>query len=116
MNIPHLIIDFMLIDHLLILSRNLPYRMILTRLLMHLKINLSDERIVAPSIDIDRTLMKMMHGGLRDQAPPHPTSSLAQLFASRFSSSVVDPYADIRTQLSDLSLHITASTKKILVN
>ena len=93
--------------------------MILTRLFKHLKINLSDKKTVGPFIDIDHTLLKRMHVGFHAQAPPHPTSaltsSLAQYFSSSFSSSVVDPYADIRTQLSDLSLHITASTKKILV-
>jgi len=43
-NISKLIIDFLIFDHLLIPSRNLPYGMILTRLFKHFKINLSDER------------------------------------------------------------------------
>ena len=91
----------MLSDHLMIPSRNLPYGMIFTRLFKHFKINLSDERIVTPSVDIDRTLFKRMHVGLRAQAPPHPTSAQTQPhtqpFASDSSSSVDDPYAGIMT-------------------
>jgi len=47
-NISRLIIDFILSDHLLIPTRNLPFRMILIRLFMHFKINLSDEKVVTP--------------------------------------------------------------------
>jgi len=61
-----------------------------------------------------------MHVGFHAQAPPHPTSAPtsppAQHFASGSSSLAADTYAYIWTQLSDLSLHITASTEKILVN
>jgi len=57
-NIPYFIIDFMLSDHLLIPTRNLPYRMILTHLFKHFKINLSDERAINPSVDINSTLLK----------------------------------------------------------
>jgi len=106
----------MLSDHLMIPSRNLPYEMILTHLFKHFKINLSDGRTVAPSIDIDCTLLKRMHVGLHAQAPPHPTSLPAQYFAFSSFSSAVDPYAGIITQLSDLSLSITSSTEKILEN
>ena len=119
-NIPRLIIDFMLSDHLLIPSRNLSYGMILIHLFKHLKINLSDERTVAPSIDINHTLLKRMHVSLRAQAPPHPTSAPtsppAYPFASGFSSSAANSYTDIKTQLSNLSLHIIAFTEKILAN
>ena len=47
-NIFRLIIDFILSGHLLIPTRNLPYRMILICLFMHFKINLSDEKVVTP--------------------------------------------------------------------
>jgi len=60
-NIPHLIIDFMLSDHLLIPTRNLPYGMILTHLFKHFKINQPDERVVNPSVDINSTLLKRMY-------------------------------------------------------
>ena len=65
--------------------------MILTRLFKYLKISLSDERPITPSIDIDRTLLKRTHVGLRAQAPPHPTSPPAQPFASSSSSSALIP-------------------------
>ena len=71
-NIPTLIIDFMLPDHLFIPSRNLPYEMILTLLFKHFKINLSNKRPITPSIDIDHTLLKRIHVRLCAQAPPHP--------------------------------------------
>jgi len=48
----------MLSEHLLILSGNLPYEMIITRLLKHLKIDLSGEKAIAPSVDINSTLLK----------------------------------------------------------
>ena len=51
-NIPHLIIDFMLSNHLLIPTRNSTYAMIFTHLFKYFKINLSDERVVNPSFDI----------------------------------------------------------------
>ena len=113
MNIPRLIIDFMLSDHLLIPSRNLLYWMILTRLFKHLKINLSNERTVAPSIDIDRTLLKRMHVGLHAHTSPYPTSAPTLPPTHPFASgtSFAHSYADIRTQLSDLSRNITASTE-----
>ena len=107
-------------DHLLIASKNLSYGIILTHLFKHLKINLSNKRSAAPSIDNDRTLLKRMHVGFHAQAPPHPTSASTspsvQYFTFGSSSSAIDPYADIRTQLSDLSLHITISSEKICLN
>ena len=84
--------------------------MILIRLLKHFKINLSDEKPITPFIDIDHTLLKRMHVGLRAQALPYPTSPSAQSFASGSSSSAADSYAGIITQLGDLSLSITSST------
>jgi len=57
-NIPRLIIDVMLSEHLLISTRNLPYGMLLTRLFKHFKINLSNERVVNPLIDINSTPWK----------------------------------------------------------
>jgi len=70
-NILIFIIGFKLFEHLLIPSRNIPYGMILIRVLKHLKIDLSKEKIIAPSIDIDRTLLKRMQAGLRAHAPRH---------------------------------------------
>ena len=89
--------------------------MILTCVFQHLKIDLSDEKIVAPSIDIDH-LLKRVQAGLRAHPPPHPASPFIQPFASSSSSSAADPYAGIMTQLKDLSLNITSSTEKILAS
>ena len=100
-NIPRLIIDFILFEHLLIPSRNLPYGIILTRVFKHLKIDLSDEKIIAPSIDIDRTLLKRMQARLRAHAPPYLAPPV-QPFASGSSSSIVDPFTSIMTQLNNL--------------
>jgi len=69
-NIPKLIINFMLSKHLLILNRNLPYRMIITHLLKHLKIDLSPEKVISPSVDNNSTLLKRMQAGTHDHAPP----------------------------------------------
>ena len=115
-NISRLIIDFMLSDHLLIPTRYLPYRMILTRLFMHLKINLSDEKAVTPFVDISSTLLRRMHVGAHIQAPPHLSSPPVQNFAFGSSSSAVDPYAGMMTQLSDLSMLITSSAETVLAN
>jgi len=56
-NILKLIIDFILLKHLLIPSRNLPYAMIITHLFKYFKIDVSGETAFALVIDIDRTLL-----------------------------------------------------------
>ena len=82
-NTPYFIIDVMIPDHLMIPNRNLPYGMILTRLFKYFKINLSDERTVASSIDNDHTFLKRMHVSLMfrlllilPQLQPHLLPSL----------------------------------------
>ena len=59
-NIPKLLIDFMLSDHLMIPSRNLLYEMIIIHLLKHFKINLFGDTAYPSSVDIDHTLLKRM--------------------------------------------------------
>jgi len=66
-NIPRLIVDFMLSEHLLIPSRNLSFGMILTRLFK--KTDLSSERVIAPSININSTLLTRIQAGARVHAP-----------------------------------------------
>jgi len=107
-NIPRLIIDFMLFEHLLILSTNLPYRVILTRLFKHLKIDLSGKKAIAPFVNINSTLIKKMQASTRAHAP----SSLVQPQAPFVSgsSSSVDPYDVLMTQIDDLSLNIISAT------
>ena len=76
-NIPRLIVDFMLSEHLLILRRNLPFGMILTRLFKHLKIDLSGKRAIASSVNINSTLLKRMKADARVHAPPLQVESQA---------------------------------------
>ena len=90
--------------------------MILSRLFKYFKINLSDKGAVNPSVNINSALLKRMHVGAHVQAPSHPSSPLVQHFVSGSSSSAVDPYAGMMTQLNDLSLQITSSKKRILAN
>ena len=110
-NILRLIITVMLSDHLLIPSRNLPYEMILTHLFKHLKNNVSDERFVAPSmISIALSCRGCMLVFVLRLLPIllQLLSHLQPIILPLFSSSALDPYADIQTQLSDLlctSLH-----------
>ena len=66
-NISRLIVDFMLSEHLLIPSRNLSFGMILTRLFK--KTDLSSERDIAPSVNINSTLLKRIQAGARVHAP-----------------------------------------------
>ena len=70
-NIPKLIVNSMLSDHLLIPNRHLPFGMFITRLLKLLKFDLSIERSIVPSIDINSTLLKRMHVGERAPTPVH---------------------------------------------
>jgi len=65
-NIPKLIINLILFEHLLI-------RMFISRHLKLLKFDLSAESSIAPSIDINNTLLKRMHAKERAPAPiPQP--------------------------------------------
>ena len=57
-----------------------------------------------------------MNVGAHVQASTHPSSPPIQSFILSSSSSAVDPYVGIMTQLSDLSLQITSSTEMILEN
>ena len=59
-NIPKLIISYMISDHLLVPNRHLPFGMIITHLLKQLNIDLSSEWSVEPTVDINSTLLKRM--------------------------------------------------------
>ena len=89
-NISKPIIDFMLSEHLLIPNRNLSFGMLITRLLKLFKFDLSGEKTVAPSIDINSTLLKRMHVGERAPIPPPSSGS---------SSASVNPFAAFSEQL-----------------
>ena len=59
-NISKLIVDYMTSDHLLIPNWHLPFGMLITRLLKQLKFDLSTERSIEPSVDINSSLLKRM--------------------------------------------------------
>jgi len=67
-NIPKLIINFMLSEHLVTPSRNLPCEMIITHLLKYFKINVSGEKAFDPSVEIDRTLLKKIQASTHAHA------------------------------------------------
>ena len=74
-NISRLIVNYMISKNLLILSRNLPFGMMITHLLKYFKIDLSFETAFSPSVNIDHTLLKRLKVGTREhahQAPPSP--------------------------------------------
>ena len=68
-NIPKLIISYMVSDHLLVPNRHLSFGMIITHLLKQLNFDLSSERSVEPSVDINSTLLKRMRVRERPPAP-----------------------------------------------
>ena len=94
--------------------RNLPYGMILTRLYKSLKIDLSGEKVISPSVDIYHALLKRMQAGTRVHS--QPPSILPQAPFVFGSSSSADPYVALMTQIQDLSLKFTSTTEKILAN
>jgi len=111
--IPKLIINFMLSKHLLIPNWHLPFGMLISWLLKLLKFNLSTVRSIAPSIDINNTLVKRMHVGERAPAPvsqPPPTISAV---VPGSSSTSVDPYSALSAQLQAHDLKITTQLEKM---
>ena len=74
--------------------------MIITRLLKHLKIDLSGEKAIAPSVDKNSTLLKRMQTGARVYAPVTPVQPQVP-FASGSTSSSANPYAAVMTQIQD---------------
>jgi len=65
----------MLFENLLILSKNLSFGMIITYLLRYFEIEVSSDTVFAPSVNIDRTLLKRMQAEFHEraqvpQAPP----------------------------------------------
>jgi len=87
-NISKLIIDFMVSEHLLIPNWHLPFGMLITRLLKQLKFDLSAERSIEPSVDINSTLLKRMCAPAPQPPPIIPAVSLG---SSSASSASVDP-------------------------
>ena len=102
-NIPKLIINHMTSDHLLVPNRHLPFGMLITRLLKQLNFDLSSERSIEPSVDINSTLFKRMRARERPPAPQlqpiFPTVHVPG--SSSGSSAPVDPYLALSTQLRE---------------
>jgi len=106
-NIPKLIIDFMASEHLLIPNRYLPFGMLITRLLKQLKFDLFAERSIEPSVDINSTLLKMMHD--RERAPAPQPPPIIPAIAHGSSSASVDPYIALSAQLREHDLKMSAN-------
>ena len=87
--------------------------MCITHLLKLLKFDVSSEKAIAPSIDINSTLLKRMHAGERALIPP---PSVIPLFASGSSSASADPFVAFSAQLQDLSLTINTQFEKIMTD
>jgi len=86
-------------EHLLISNRHLSFEMLITRLLKQLKFDLSTERSIELSVDINNTLLKRVRARERAPAPqPPPIISVVVLGSSSASSASLT-----HTQLSLLS-------------
>ena len=108
-NVPKLIIDYMTSDHLPVLNRHLPFGMLITRLLKQLRFDLSTERSIEPSVDINSTLLKRTR--VRERAPAPQPQPIIPAFASGFSSgssASFDPYHALSTQLREHSQQMSA--------
>ena len=118
-NIPKLITSFMTSDHLLVPTRHLPFGMVITHLLRQLNFNLSTERSVEPSVDLNSTLLKRMrpreHPPTPQPPPFHPAVPVPG--SSSGSSAPSDPYTTLSTQIREhheqISAEMTAHRQQI---
>jgi len=101
-------------DHLLIPNRHLPIGMLVTRLLKHLKFDLSTERSIEPSVDINSTLLKRMSVKERAPAPqPPPIIPVVVPGSSSASSASFDLYLALFIQLREHNLQMTAHFQRL---
>ena len=110
-NIPKLIIDFMLFDHLLIPNWHLPCGMLITRLFKLLKFDLSAERSIESSTDISSILLKRMH--VRECATAPQSPPIFSAVAPGSTSASIDPYTTLSAQLRKHDLKMTAHLERI---
>jgi len=82
--------------------------MLITRLLKHLRFDLSSKRSFEPSVDINSTLVKRMRAGERLPAPQPQPIFPAVHGSSSGSSAPFDPYLALSTQLREHSQQISA--------
>ena len=113
-NIPKLIIDYMVSDHLFISNRYLPFGMLISRILKQLKFDLSTERSIELSVDINSTLLKRMRVRERAPAPqPPPIILVVVPGSSSASSTSFDPYLALSTQLREHNLQMTSHFQRL---
>jgi len=113
-NISKLIVDYIASEHLLIPNRHLPFGMLITRLLKRLKIDLSTERSIEPSVDINSTLLNRMR--VRERVPtpqPHPIIPTVILGSSSAFSASFDPYLALAAQLREHALKMSANFQRL---
>ena len=113
-NILKLIIDYVASDHLLIPSWHLTFGMLITRLLKQLKFDLSTERSIEPSVDINSTFLKKMRARERVPAPQHPPIIPAVASGSSSASSAsFDPYSPFSAQLREHDMKMFANFQRM---
>jgi len=101
-------------EHLLIPNRDLPFGMLITCLLKQLKIDLSTERSIELSVDINNTLLKRMRARERIPAPQPPPIILAVVpRSSSASSASFDPYSVLAAQLREHDLKMSANFQRM---
>ena len=104
-------------DHLVVPNRHLPFGMLITHLLKQLNFDLSSERSIEPSVDINSTLLKRMRPRERPPAPQPQHIFPAVPGSSSGSSAPFDPYLALSTQLREhhqqLSAEMSAHRQRI---
>jgi len=109
-NIPKFIVDYIASEHLLIPNWLLSFGMLITRLLKQLKFDLSTERSIEPSVDINNTLLKRMRARKRvPAAQPPPIIPVVVPGSSSASSASFDPYLALSAQLREHDLKMSAN-------
>ena len=113
-NIPKLIIDYMASEHFLIPNGHLPFGMLIIRLLKQLKFDLSPERSIELSVDINNTLLKRMHAREHVSAPQPPPIIPAVVPGSSLSSSAsFDLYSAFSAQFREHNLNMSANFQRM---
>jgi len=97
-------------EHLLIPNRQFSFGMLITRLLKQLKFDLSTERSIEPSIDINSALLKRMRARERVLAPQPPPIFLL-LSLDHLQPLLI--HTQLSTQLREHDLKMTANFQRM---